>query len=560
MDANEQQPYAGLRHRDYFHIMLNLDSFDGFMPTARALAEQFLGEARKRQEDPKLEPELRFFPYSKAAFEARLDEVYQGFVDDVDRYEAQRSWTMRTRDDVIEWIFQMAPFNQTDGAWLRNIAPVGPIDEVRSLLFAIWIDELGSGDPKLNHPNMYTELLRSVGINLPDIRSKAYADNPDLLDSAFTLPLFQLVVAEFPNVYFPELLGMTMYLEWSSVELKNMVRLNEYFGLDPSFYEMHVAIDNAATGHGAMAMRAVELYLEQTRVDVGEQAMQAQWERVWNGYVAFATTGTLGEDMRRKRLRRSTPADKVAEMVRSRGPKARLNHGQKRLGEKLINDLFEDPTELMASLVNGGMIVRGDPDGSPFFALLKPDGPMYKIFTDAEIGLWKEWAGALPEAEPAAATPSEPASPAERMLSLVDTMRGRQQGVSAHDGAKLTGPDPDDPAQLVTQPVSWWFQQPAAALMRALATEDNGWVTPGDAEGSRFVTDLLRGRNAMARAFGGSVPGAKKTKWVDVAVEWINAGCPMPDDHAARPLTLLSPAERVAAHPTGKIHGTGSVH
>lgn len=29
---------------------------------------------------------------------------------------------------------------------------------------------------------------------------------------------------------------------------------------------------------------------------------------------------------------------------------------------------------------------------------------------------------------------------------------------------------------------------------------------------------------------------------------------------AVRPLTLLTPADRVAAHPTGKIHGTGSVH
>jgi hypothetical protein len=131
------ESYAGLRDREYFHMMLNLDSYEDFLPRARALAEQFLAAARDRQQDPALEPSLRSFPYSRAAFESRLDEIYHGLADDVARYEADRSWTMRTREDVIEWIRQMAPFNQTDGAWLRNIAPVGPIDEVRSLLFTI---------------------------------------------------------------------------------------------------------------------------------------------------------------------------------------------------------------------------------------------------------------------------------------------------------------------------------------------------------------------------------------------------------------------------------------
>ncbi|MBA3524810.1 MAG: hypothetical protein H0T85_09720 [Geodermatophilaceae bacterium] len=45
-------------------------------------------------------------------------------------------------------------------------------------------------------------------------------------------------------------------------------------------------------------------------------------------------------------------------------------------------------------------------------------------------------------------------------------------------------------------------------------------------------------------------------------IGWIAAGCPLPGDalSAVRPLTLLSPVERVDAHPTGQIHGTGSMH
>ncbi len=99
----------------------------------------------------------------------RLDAVYQRMAGEADRYEADRAWTKRTRADVVEWILQMAPFNQTDGCWLRGTAPVGPMDEVRALLFGIYADELGGGDPDLNHPNIYTELLRSVGVDLPDL-------------------------------------------------------------------------------------------------------------------------------------------------------------------------------------------------------------------------------------------------------------------------------------------------------------------------------------------------------------------------------------------------------
>src|SRR3954447_2902839 len=113
--TQSQESYEGLRDRDLFHIMLNLDAHPGFLPTARSLADGFLAAARRRQDDSRLEAELRTFPYSQDAYTARMDEIYLGLVDDVNRYEARQSWTLRTRDDVVEWLRQMAPFNQTDG-------------------------------------------------------------------------------------------------------------------------------------------------------------------------------------------------------------------------------------------------------------------------------------------------------------------------------------------------------------------------------------------------------------------------------------------------------------
>src|SRR5215469_11080881 len=58
---------------------------------------------------------------------------------------------------------QLAPFNLTDGAWLRNIGTTGPIDNVRALLYSVAMDELGDGEVSQNHCNLYRDLCHQVG-------------------------------------------------------------------------------------------------------------------------------------------------------------------------------------------------------------------------------------------------------------------------------------------------------------------------------------------------------------------------------------------------------------
>lgn len=136
----------------------------------------------------------------------------------------------------------------TDGAWLRNISKAGPTDEIDALLFSTWADEAGDGSPDKNHANLYTRLLESLGIELPPLNSRAYAFNPAFLDSAFTAPLFQLVISQFTRTFYPEILGMTLQLEWEVLSLWPTIKLFEDFKVDPHFYTMHVGIDNASSG------------------------------------------------------------------------------------------------------------------------------------------------------------------------------------------------------------------------------------------------------------------------------------------------------------------------
>jgi hypothetical protein len=592
----ERAPYAGLKDRDYFYYMLNLDQFPDFLPKARALADAFLADADALLENP-TDDEMPFFEYSPEAFTGRLEQIYNDLVDYAAGYDPNSpDIVFKSRQDMIERMLQLAPFNQTDGAWLRNVTQAGPINEIHSLLFSVWMDEAGNGDPALNHANLYTDLLRSVGVYLEDINTLVYADNPDLLDSAFTVPLLELVLSQFSQLYFPELLGMTLNLEWEVVALKPTIQLFERFGMNAQFYRMHVGIDNAVDGHGGKAKRAVEIYLDQVRAESGEVAMQAQWRRIWRGYTAFKYTGTLMQDLADKLRHPPSLIQKVYAMVRRKARYARLNHGTKQIGPNLLNDWFDDVRGLIGSvdehgaytsgaLVTAGYIVAGDPDNSPFFKLLEFTGPMYKVFDESEIELWKHWTRSI-----GGPPPPPPPDPGAAMAALIDLMRDRQTGTPGHEISSLAGPDTDHPGAAVTRTVASWFSDaPTTAFMQALANEDNGFVVKGNSGASRFVTQLLSGDHPMANALGAPQPSLGAKTGREVAIAWIDAGCPIPpadhdrahapahaaerngrvrqlreSAHAAgrrlRRVMLDSPASEFFNQPTERMIGNGAVH
>ena len=226
---------------------------------------------------------------------------------------------------------------------------------------------------------------------------------------------------------------------------------------------MHVGIDNAANGHGAKAMRAVEMYLDRVRQQSGsEEEVQRQWKRIWNGFVAFETTGTLAEDIRQLIMdrRNSTPETDLIDMINQKKAYGRFNHGSKTIQGELINDLFEDPQLLLDKLSGDKRyITPGDPVNSGFLQKLTFDGPMYKVFSDDEIELWRRWVvwlGAKPQPQPKPPAPAPPAQgPAQLMAALIAALKNDQLGASAHQHYTLKGPDPNNPGQQVTQPVSW---------------------------------------------------------------------------------------------------------
>jgi L-lysine epsilon oxidase-like protein/heme oxygenase-like protein len=519
---HERAPYAGRQDvRTYFHTLLNIDDHPEFLPKARQIADYYLADAWRRMHEPDFEtPQYRFFPFTPEAFDKRLMDIYYLWQQDGDNYDPEKDPHFPTKPEMVMRLLQLAPFNQLDGAWLRNITQAGPISEINALLFAIWSDEIGNGTIELNHCNLYTDLLQSVGIKLPDVKSREYADDPRLFNSAFETPVFELAVSQFPIDYFPELLGMTLNLEWEVLSLRKGIKRAEKLGIDAQFYVMHVGIDNASQGHGAKAKRAVELYLDHIYREGGEELVQAMWQRIWTGYVAFAITSDVGSDIiRANTALPPTLQDRVQSLINDKSEFARFNHNTKTIKGELLNDLFLDPAHLSQALQDGGYIIPGDPEHSFFFTKLTTyQGPMYKVFTDAELELLKEWARSLSSGPPAAR------SNYELMIDIVNMLKDDGAQVSAHAQFTLLGESGGKPQE---QSVAWWLgNADSATVLKALS--ESRHITKGDPAASDFITTYLADGTSMADRWSIPVPGDPKNRtYRGVAADWIKEGCPL---------------------------------
>lgn len=541
----------GLDPRDLFFKLNNVDDYPEVRADARAYVDAWLKWSQDFSNNPESPEDRAFFPYTEQAFADRLDQIYQQLVDEAANFDPAADGQFTTYDQMCKYTIQWAPFNLIDGAWLRNVASVGPMDEVQSLLFSVLMDERGDGVVSMNHCNIYRDLCHSIGYYPQPTESREFAFDPQFLDSAFTVPAFQLAISEFTECYFPEILGMTLMLEWEALQMKQTRDSMIYTGLNPHFYIMHIGIDNAVNGHGQRARVAIMLYLQNQRVTGGNVAVQAAWRRIWNGFVAFSTIGTFGNDLLELIAKGTDLRVQMLSMIENKADFGSRNHQNHMVGPSRIDDWFSNPPAFLDALVEHGYIIPGQWANSRMLQLMNFEtGPMFRVFTDSEIQLWQDYTNSLGKPAPA---PSPSVPPARAMAAVVDQLRPVQQGIAGHGVNFML----DEHG--VGHSIDWWFQQPTIALMAALASPVNALVKPGDPANSRFLIELIGPTGPMGAAFGQPAKAPNTGSCRNVVHAWINAGCPLPMN---TPFTLRlgTPRTKRELHPTGRITGMGNVH
>ncbi|HLU19833.1 MAG TPA: iron-containing redox enzyme family protein [Pusillimonas sp.] len=341
------------------------------LEAARAYLEECMEQAQAFDCDLPAEP---------AALEAwmkrRHDQVGRQYLDYLKQRKlgAPRRY-FSNRAHVLYFLQGVAPTKFVDGAWLYGLLPQWQDDRFRALI-RIYLEELGEGRAADNHVSMYRRLLAVNGCEhlMP------------LSDGHYVQGAIQLCLARLAAQFMPEVVGFNLGYEQLPLHLLITTYEMKELGLDPYYFQVHVTVDNAGTGHARKALESVNV-LRPAGMDT-----RHYFERVRRGY----RLNDLGQST--LSVIKSFDIDK--EVVRVLADKA--EHGQHmhsdycRFGGKTVNEWLSNPESIagfLEALERQGWIKRNqDPKQSRFWRLLEDEGSdMFGVFSGYERQVIHDW-------------------------------------------------------------------------------------------------------------------------------------------------------------------------
>lgn len=306
-----------------------------------------------------------------------------------------------TREYAEYWLERAAPVKFVDGAWLARLhhgwTPI-ELKQITRIAWQVFSEELGDGDLNRNLVQLYAKLLQSFGSKLPAGDAMEFIDlkvNPTDDACVWAAANVQLALGLFSDDFLPEILGFN--LAYECVAFDTLVCSHELkeLKLDPSYFNLHITIDNADSGHSAMALDAVFKFLKTSDIEDRNR----RWRRVQAGMLLVTQIPSIPSG--------PTPTELGVFGIFSR--KLNSSNAAHQLCHGLIGGLrgmslqaWMDPSEWekrkfrsARALANSRWVVRGEPSKSQFVKELAWKGRMFGAFTNKEKVAVERWIQAL---------------------------------------------------------------------------------------------------------------------------------------------------------------------
>jgi hypothetical protein len=405
----------------------------------------------------------------------RTGEAYQ-------RYLAERKGGaprryFHSRAHALYFLRAVAPTKLVDGAWLYGLLPDSANPHFSDLLFT-YVEELGDGDPGRNHVLLYRRLIEALGI-------VDWCEQPD---DSYVQGALQLALAACTDALLPEVIGFNLGYEQLPLHLLITSYELDELGIDPTYFTLHVTVDNAAGGHAQRALRAAIANVPALADD------GSFWSRVTDGYrlsnAGMGTTDAIAAfDIQRELVR-------VMDGRAAEGSAAHSDYC--RIEGRTVNAWLQSPDGVagfLAALERKGWLRRGDdPARSRFWKLLQgPGASMFGVFGDYEQQVIYDWirgdaaadgAPFVRETDPAAA----PAAP--RAFRHVRRTAQAGPALGLADLAEAdAGLDPD--LTELRQVLATGDAKEQGAVLRRLLGPALHWA-PAGLEATRHVSRMLR--------------------------------------------------------------------
>ncbi|BBU44782.1 hypothetical protein PPTS312_26970 [Pseudomonas putida] len=352
----------GLEHR--YRALL-----EGPEPTTEAWLEEQLRLARALSDDLPDDPGL--IPQWADNHAGRVASEHAAYLEQRRQGGPRRFFANRAH--ALWFLQQVAPTKAVDGAWLHGALRHWQDPRFHGLI-RTFLEELGDGDPRCNHVLIYQRLLSRLGCS---------QERP--LDPARYLQgALQLALGQHCQRFLPEVVGYNLGYEQPPLHLLITTHELAELGIDAHYFQLHVTIDNAASGH---ARRAVECFTELAR-DQGP----AFYERVRHGY----RLNDLGIDTPSLIASFDLHAELLSTLERKRIYGQCMHSDRCRLQGRTINQWLAEPGAMpgfLEALQAQGWIKRdSDPGQSRFWSLIEgPTAAMFGVFDAYEKQLWHDW-------------------------------------------------------------------------------------------------------------------------------------------------------------------------
>ncbi|KAH7000950.1 hypothetical protein EDB80DRAFT_752945 [Ilyonectria destructans] len=293
------------------------------------------------------------------------------------------------------------------GMWIEQACPLKYAWQVLS-------EEYGDGDLEKHHVHIYKELVYEVDPELPggDTRDFIHPRHGLTDLSIWKAAVAQLLISIFPHEFLPEILGFNLHFEGVSKETLIASRELRELGFNPFYFLLHICIDNADSGHTAMALHVVLDYMEHLRITNDGHAMQRAWKGVQAGFILSQTLSSRASKIPQDDVgARVIPQNKFESaldgILLSKSMASNRIHcnlrteiGPRTLSEWLDPDAMASQRWRMEFLnivsLTRKLVYRGDNTKSRMVQDLSWHGKMFGAFTQSEVQALCDWIDSLP--------------------------------------------------------------------------------------------------------------------------------------------------------------------
>ena len=407
-------------HKQLYYKLHNLEHYPEILPECRKLLLDLLSSTiLSAQSEAHGESILQVHDFSHDKLKDFLKNKDDDVQNQYEEYVARRKnggarEIFGDKDEAKRWLKQAAPVKYVDGAWLGHINKISTPFKLRNTTKNAWqvmSEELGDGDLAKNHVHVYRELMDDIDARLPPADSEDFIHPRHELNEAhcWKAAMAQLLISLFAHEFLPEALGFNMAYESLPLHLLKTIKELREVRLNAYYFELHICIDNADTGHAAMAMDTVVNYIDLVERTEGKEAAEIAWRRVQAGYILAEGLPTIPESPSLKNksksaepFPRSATESALLEIFAAKSAVAhkihcnsRLKIGRRSLVDWLEPSAFAKPEWQKDFLHDLGnckpWVIKGNSSKSTLVKELSWEGRMFGSFTQSEVEVVKAW-------------------------------------------------------------------------------------------------------------------------------------------------------------------------